>query len=100
MTPPTTEAAVRRRIITSLYGICLYPRCEIFHQLDLQLRAGYRRSWPLYRCVSRFVVSLPAADQRHPRGLDGDAAQSLDAVLRGDGHARLRGRLLRDLFPG
>src|SRR5688572_10802079 len=89
-----------RNIITSLYGSCVYPRREILHQLGLRLRSRHRRAGPLYSRLSRFVVPFAAPDQRHPRRPNGDPAQGLDAVLRGNGDAGLRRGVLRHLRTG
>ena len=55
---------------------------------------------PVLRRLPRRVVPVAAGDQRHPRRLDGHPAQGAVRLLRGDGDARLDGRLLRALLAG
>src|SRR5437870_5280013 len=73
---------------------------EGVHQLDLWHRAVAWWTRSVRDRVSRLVVHLVAADQRHPRRAHGPGQQITNAVLRFDGNRRLRGGLLRHLLSG
>ena len=70
---------------------------EVLHQMGLRARALTGRPRTLRRRLPRLLVHLAAADQRPARRADGGAQQGADAVLRGDGDARIGRRLLRAL---